>query len=67
MKLEPEALMDLGDRLLVSGYWTGQGRSSGVPFKQRFFQVFTLKRGLVIRQKDFTNRDEAMAGLRAAH
>jgi ketosteroid isomerase-like protein len=64
-KLEPEEVIDFGDRLLAAGRGTGHGSSSGVPVDQPNFQVFTLRRGLVIRQEDFDDRDKALeaAGL----
>jgi ketosteroid isomerase-like protein len=65
-KLEHEEVIDYGDRLLAAGRATGHGSSSGVPVNQPIFQVFTLRRGLVIRQEDFDDRDKALeaAGLR---
>jgi ketosteroid isomerase-like protein len=66
LKLEPEEVIDFGDRLLVAGRSSGHGSSSGVPVDRPYFQIFTLRRGLVIRQEDFTDRDKALeaAGLR---
>jgi ketosteroid isomerase-like protein len=65
LKLEPEEVIDFGKRLLATVRLTGHGRHSGIPFEQRFFQVFTVRRGLVIRQKDFVDRNQALeaAGL----
>jgi ketosteroid isomerase-like protein len=65
-KLEHEEVIDFGDRLLAAGRSTGHGSSSGVPVGQPIFQLFTLRRGLVIRQEDFDDRDRAFeaAGLR---
>ena len=65
-KLEHEEVIDFGDRLFAAGRQTGHGRSSGIPVDEPLFQVYTLRRGLVIRQEYFTNRDKALeaAGLR---
>jgi ketosteroid isomerase-like protein len=65
LKLEPEEVIDFGDRVLVSGRMTGHGTSSGIPVSGPLFQIFTLRRGLVIRQEDFSDRDKALeaAGL----
>ncbi len=60
LRLEVEEVIDYGDRLLTSGRNTGHGTSSGVPIDQPVFQVLTLRRGLVIRQEDFTERDKAL-------
>jgi hypothetical protein len=66
LRLEPEEAMDLGDRLLIAGRVKGHGRHSGIPIDQPLFQLFTLRRGLVIRQQDFAERNQALeaAGLK---
>jgi ketosteroid isomerase-like protein len=65
LKIEIDEVIDYGDRLLTAGRHMGHGRSSGIPFNQPVFQVFTLRRGLAIRQADFTDRESALeaAGL----
>ena len=60
LRFEPEELLDLGDRVLVTSHMSGHGTGSGVAISQRFFQLFTLRRGLVIRQDDFQDRAEAL-------
>ena len=60
LRFEPEELLDLGDRLLVTSNLIGHGTGSGVAISQRLFQLFTLRRGLVVRQDDFQDRAEAM-------
>jgi ketosteroid isomerase-like protein len=66
LRLEPNEAIDLGDRLLLAGRVKGHGRQSGIFVDQPLFQLFTLRRGLVIRQRDFADRDQALeaAGLR---
>ncbi len=66
VKLDYDEVIDFGDRLLTIGRQFGQGRVSGVPVDQRIFQVFTLRYGLIIRQRDFPDREAALeaAGLR---
>jgi ketosteroid isomerase-like protein len=66
LKIEPEEVIDCGDRGLVAGRVTGHGSKSGVGIDEPLFQVFTMRRGLVIRQKDFVDRQQALeaAGLR---
>jgi SnoaL-like domain len=64
-RLDPEELLDLGDRFLVTTQMSGHGVGSGVSTSQPHFQLFTLRRGLVIRQDDFVDRALALeaAGL----
>jgi ketosteroid isomerase-like protein len=61
LTLEPEEVLDLGDRLIATVRMRGHGSGSGVPFDQTLFQVFTLRRGLAVKQEDFAERAEALA------
>jgi ketosteroid isomerase-like protein len=65
VSLECDEVIDFGDRLLTAGRVTAHGDSSGAFVDQPNFQVVTLRHGRVIRQEDFTDRDEALraAGL----
>jgi ketosteroid isomerase-like protein len=64
---EPEELIDAGDGLISVTRWSGRGTGSGVPVNQLMFQVYTLRRGLVVKQEDFADRGDALeaVGLRA--
>jgi ketosteroid isomerase-like protein len=64
-RMEPEEVIDFGDRLLVAGRQRGRGTNSGIPFDEPLLSLFTLRRGLVVRLKDFATRDKALeaAGL----
>ncbi len=59
-RLDPEEMLDLGDRVLVTSTQSGHGAGSGVPHREPLFQLFTLRRGLVVRQDDFQDRAEAL-------
>jgi ketosteroid isomerase-like protein len=65
VRLELEEVIDLGDRLLTAGRMTAHGDSSHAPVDQPNFQVLTLRHGLLIRQENFADWDEALeaAGL----
>ncbi|HLM31999.1 MAG TPA: nuclear transport factor 2 family protein [Solirubrobacterales bacterium] len=62
---EPEEILDCGDKLLVTAVQTGRGSGSGVAVSEPVFQLFTLRRGFVQRQEDFSDRSQALeaAGL----
>ena len=64
-KLLHDEVIDFGNRFVAGGRMGGHGTSSGIPVDGPVFQVFTLRRGLAIEQKDFDDRDEALvaAGL----
>ena len=65
IRWDPEEILDLGERLLVTTQQRGHGSGSGVAVSHQVFQLFTLRRGLVIRQEDFLDRSKALeaAGL----
>ena len=64
LRFDPEELLDLGDRFLVTSNLTGHGTGSGVAISQKLYQLFTLRRGLVVRQDDFQDRVEALEAAR---
>jgi ketosteroid isomerase-like protein len=66
IRLEPEEILDFGDWLLATVHTMGHGSGSGVPVSETVYQLFRLRRGLVVWQQDFVDRDEALeaAGLR---
>jgi hypothetical protein len=57
---EPEELLDLGEWVLVTIQYGGHGSGSGVPIKLPLFQLFKVERGVVVWQKDFNDRSEAL-------
>jgi ketosteroid isomerase-like protein len=65
IRWDPEEILDLGDRALVTTRQSGHGSGSGVAVSEPVYQLFTFKHGLVIRQEDFLDRAEALeaAGL----
>ena|SRR5688500_3882469 len=65
LRLELEEVIDYGDQVLTACHYLGHGRTSGITVNEPFFQVISLRRGLVIRQEDFADREKALeaAGL----
>jgi uncharacterized protein len=61
-----EEFIDGGDRVVVAGHFRGRGRASGVEVDARFYDVFTLRDGVIVRIDEFTERSAALeaAGLR---
>ena len=60
-----EEVIDLGDRLFGVSHVTGRGRFSGIALDIDLFQVATLRKGMIVHQRDFGERDKALeaAGL----
>ena len=65
IQFEPEEVLDLGDTFVSTAVVRGTGSGSGVPVSVQLFQVVRLRRGLVVWQRDFGDRSEALeaAGL----
>jgi ketosteroid isomerase-like protein len=66
IRWDPEEMLDLGDKVLVTAQQRGHGSGSGVAVSEPVFQLFMFRRGLVVRQEDFLDRSKALeaAGLR---
>ena len=60
IRWDPEEILDFGDRLLVTTQQRGRGSGSGVAVSEPVFQLFTFRRGLVVRQEDFLDRSKAL-------
>jgi ketosteroid isomerase-like protein len=63
-KLVPEEFLDMGDRVVVTVRLQGRGRGSGVQIDARFYDVYTLRDGKIIRMDQFTERSEALEAVR---
>jgi len=65
LRIDPEELIDTGDRIISLVRANAHGAGSGIPVSMTYFQVFTFRDGLVIREEDVQDRAEALeaAGL----
>jgi ketosteroid isomerase-like protein len=52
--------------VVVRAYFRGRGRGSGLEVDARFYELYTLRGGKIVRQDEFTELEEALeaAGLR---
>jgi ketosteroid isomerase-like protein len=66
LRWDPEEILALGDKVLVTAQQRGHGSGSGVAVSEPVFQLFKLRRGLSVSQEDFLDRTKALeaAGLR---
>ena len=59
-KVLPEEFVDRGDRVLVTVRLRGRGRGSGVEIDARFYDLYTLRDGKIVRMDQFTERLQAL-------
>ena len=61
-----EEFVDICDRVVATMHFHGRGRGSGVETDARFYGVYTVRDGKIVRMDEFTERSEALeaAGLR---
>jgi ketosteroid isomerase-like protein len=59
-KVMPEEFVDMGDSVVVTVRLHGRGRGSGVEIDARFYDVYTLRDGKIVRMDQFTERAEAL-------
>jgi ketosteroid isomerase-like protein len=65
-RLDPDELIDAGDKVIAVVHVGGAGATSGIALDDRIALVATLRGGLIVRQQSFRNKTEALeaAGLR---
>jgi ketosteroid isomerase-like protein len=62
-KMLPEEFLDGGDRVVVTVWLRARGRVSGVDVDVRFYDLYTLRDGKIVRMDQFTERSEALEAL----
>ena len=64
-RAEVEEIIDGGELVVAQVSTSGRGRTSGVEIRQRFFHVFELRDGRIVREREYLDRDSALeaAGL----
>ena len=61
LRIEPQELIDFGDRFLVVGQMIGRGRGSGISVSQDIAMLATLNRaGRVIREQRYSDNADAL-------
>jgi ketosteroid isomerase-like protein len=60
-----EEIIDAGDRVVLSAHHRGRDRGSGIKVDARYYEVYTLRDGKIIRVDEYTERIAALeaAGL----
>jgi len=55
-----EEVTGRGDRVFVAVLFHGRGRASGVEVDERFYEVYTLRDGKVLRIDEYEHRADAL-------
>lgn len=65
MRVDPTAIRDTGDHVVVLGEFRATGATSGAPFAASMAWLFEVQHGLVVRGRDYLDQQEALkaAGL----
>jgi ketosteroid isomerase-like protein len=65
LEVTAEEFIDAGDRVLVTVHHRGRGRESGIEVDARFYEVYAVSDGKVVRVDEYAQRAEALeaAGL----
>jgi len=60
-RVEPQQFVPNGDKLLVETVVRASGRSTNIDDSLTYFQVYTVRDGLFVRQEGFFDREQALA------
>jgi ketosteroid isomerase-like protein len=63
IRSEPEAYFDLGEHTLFFFVMHGRGQQSGAEVEMPIATVFTVRDGLIVYMKTYTDREEALRDL----
>jgi ketosteroid isomerase-like protein len=61
--IETEDYSARGDRVLVAMRQRARGKGSGLEIEQRFYQLFTMRNGLVVRFEEYSEEADAWNAL----
>jgi ketosteroid isomerase-like protein len=62
--MEPEDYIVDGERVLVPMVQRVRGKGSGLHLVERFYQLYTLREGKILRFDEYADETEALAALR---
>ena len=58
--VELEEASEVGDQVLAVVHLTARGEASGVEVDQRFYELYSVRDGKIVRMEEFLTRDEAL-------
>jgi len=57
---EPQEVIDAGDSVIIFMHQWGRGKGSGAKVDNRFWQVWTVRHGKVVRYRHFSEKGPAL-------
>ena len=64
LRLEPEELIDAGDRVVAVQRLSGRAKRSGIETELRFAVVYTVSGGKIVRGREYMTREPALEAVR---
>jgi uncharacterized protein len=58
--VEAEEILEAQDRVLAVIHLTGRGAGSGMEINQRFFQLYEVRQGRIVRMVEYVQRADAL-------
>jgi ketosteroid isomerase-like protein len=62
--LLPEEFEQMGEHVVATVRLRGRGRASGAEVNARFYEVYTVRRGKIVRMDQYTEQSEALEAVR---
>ncbi|MET0730526.1 MAG: nuclear transport factor 2 family protein [Solirubrobacterales bacterium] len=59
-RIEPQEIIEQGDRLIVVVQQSGTGRASGIEVEAQIAHVWTVADGMAVRWQSYSSREEAL-------
>src|SRR4030095_15317451 len=59
-RMEPQEIIDAGDRIVVAVYDSARGKTSGIEVEQHFAMVWTIRDGRAVRMDIYPPRKDAL-------
>ena len=66
MRIDPEELIEIGDRVAVPFRLTGSAKATGLPIDFHYTQLFTMRDGRIAHVRMFGDKERALAAAGAA-
>jgi ketosteroid isomerase-like protein len=66
MRIDPEAFIEIGDKIVMPFRIHGRARETGLPIEFRYAQLFSMRGGRFTRARMYANKEKAIAAAKLA-